>query len=69
MGARISILESPFLVTPVSFFFFFFFEMPLSGSHEISLGEFAFLWLLLNLSETCTAGPDRPAVTVFIVLS
>ena len=36
-------------------------------SYEVSWGEPAFLWLLVNLSQTWTAGSDKPVVTVFLV--
>ena len=36
-------------------------------SCAVGLDELAFLWLLVNLSETYTAGPDKPVVIVFLV--
>ena len=37
-------------------------------SYAVGHGEPAFLWLLVNLSETLTAGPNKPVGLIFSVL-
>ena len=65
VGARTLVLETPFLVTLVPSSCFW--DATICVSYEVGLGELAFLWLLVNLSETWTAGPDKLVVTVFLV--
>ena len=65
MGARTLVLESPFLVTLVPSSCFW--DATVWVSYEVGLGELAFLWLLVNLSETWTVGTDKPVVIVFLV--
>ena len=57
-GAGTWELGSLFLVTPVPSSCFW--DATVWVSYVVGLGEPAFLWLLVNLPETWTAGPDKP---------